>query len=60
MTTQFIRYSTALKYTQIPVNIRPAMGYPTVYQQADDIGGVLNELAGAYLKELLLISAHAF
>ena len=33
------RFQTTLKYTQIPVNIRSKTGYPTVYQQADDISG---------------------
>jgi len=39
MTTQLIRYKTALSYLQHPVNIRPKVGYPTIYQQAEDIGG---------------------
>ena len=36
---QFNRFATSLKYTQLPVNIRSKHGYPTVYQQAEDIGG---------------------
>ena len=39
MTLQHIRHSTALSYLEIPVNIRSKEGYPTVYQQAEDIGG---------------------
>lgn len=42
--TQQIRYKTALKYTQLPVNIRSKTGYPTVYQQADDIGGEFSRI----------------
>lgn len=38
MSTQFTRYSTALKYVQHPVQVR-AGGLPTVYQQAEEIGG---------------------
>lgn len=39
MTLQHRRYSTALSYVEHPVNIRSTTGYPTVYQQADDLGG---------------------
>jgi hypothetical protein len=39
MTLQINRHTTALKYLQIPINIRQKNGYATVYQQADDIGG---------------------
>ena len=39
MTTQHIRHKTTLSYLELPVNIRPENGYPTVYQQAEDIGG---------------------
>lgn len=33
------RFETALSYVKHPVNIRNATGYPTVYQQASDLGG---------------------
>ena len=39
MTIQHVRHETALSYLELPVNIRPENGYPTVYQQAEDIGG---------------------
>lgn len=39
MTTQHVRHNAALSYLEHPVNIRPATGYPSVYQQAQDIGG---------------------
>jgi len=39
MTTQHVRHNAALSYLEHPVNIRPATGYPNVYQQAQDIGG---------------------
>ena len=39
MTLQNIRHSSQLTYLEHPVNIRQNTGYPTVYQQADDIGG---------------------
>ena len=38
MTIQHIRHTTALSYLELPVNIRPKNGYPTVYQQAEDKG----------------------
>jgi len=38
MTDQRIRYATSLQYTKIPLKIR-TKSVPTVYQQADDIGG---------------------
>ena len=39
MTLQHVRHTTALSYLELPVNIRSQNGYPTVYQQAEDIGG---------------------
>ena len=39
MTLQNIRHSSQLTYLEHPVNIRQNTGYPTVYHQADDIGG---------------------
>lgn len=39
MTTQHMRYTTALSYCQFPVNIRPKTGYPSIYQQCQDLGG---------------------
>ena len=44
MSQQQLRYQTTLKYTQVPVNIRSKRGYPTVYQQADDIGGKFSRI----------------
>jgi len=44
MTIQHIRHSTSLSYVQHPVNIRPKTGYPSVYQQAEDIGGVFTRI----------------
>ena len=38
MSMQLTRYSTALKYVQHPVQVRTG-GPPTVYQQAEEIGG---------------------
>ena len=38
MTDQRVRYATCLKYTKIPLKVR-TNAVPTVYQQADDIGG---------------------
>lgn len=39
MTVQHVRHSASLSYLELPVNIRPKTNYPTVYQQAEDIGG---------------------
>lgn len=41
---QQIRYDTALSYLEQPVNIRPSTGYPTIYQQASDIGGTFTRI----------------
>tara|TARA_R100000734_G_C3318814_1_gene113471 strand:- start:1392 stop:2504 length:1113 start_codon:yes stop_codon:yes gene_type:complete len=42
--TQQTRYDTTLSYVEHPVDIRSATGYPTVYQQASDIGGTFTRI----------------
>ena len=54
MTLQHVRHTTALSYLELPVNIRSQNGYPTVYQQAEDIEVNLR-FVGAYLMVQLQI-----
>ena len=42
--TQQARYETMLSYVEHPVDIRSGSGYPTVYQQASDIGGTFTRI----------------
>jgi hypothetical protein len=50
MTTQMHRYRTTLSHVLHPINIKVKQGFPTVYQQADELGGTFTRITAGLPK----------